>query len=452
MAIQKNFVIKNGLEVDTNLIVADAQTNRVGIGTTVPQYTLHVNGGIGATDLRVTGVGTFTTLNANNAYLDNAFISSGVGTFTTLNVDDINIDNAYIDNAFISSGVGTFTTLNANNAYIDNAFISSGVITSFVSTSGTITSLSGTNLNYSGISTLGILTSNQITSQNLNVTGISTFNNIVLDGYVSIGGTIGFEGQVLVSTGVGVTWRTRNDIRNTTTFTATNGQTSFAVNYSIGYVDVYINGVKLTSTEFTATSGTVVVLDDVCFGDEIVEFITYELDYPLTFSGLTIQDENSTVGTGISAINFVGSGVTASVVGSSATVYVSGYYANVAGIATYADTSGIATYANVAGIATYADTSGIATYATNAGIATYATNAGIATYATNAGIATYATNAGIATVAQNLTGSPNIEVGIITATGGFVSIAGTTPITIELIGNQLTFNAVGIGSSTLTLF
>jgi hypothetical protein len=434
MAIQKNFVIKNGLEVDTNLIVADAQANRVGIGTTVPQYTLHVNGGIGATDLRVTGVGTFTTLNANNTYIDNAFISSGVGTFTTLNAN-----NTYIDNAFISSGVGTFTTLNVDdinidNAYIDNAFINSGVITSFVSTSGTITSLSGTALNYSGISTLGILTSNQITSQNLNVTGISTFNNIVIDGYVSVGGTIGFNGQFLVSTGVGVTWRTRNDIRNTTTFTATNGQTSFAVNYSIGYVDVYINGVKLTSTEFTATSGTAVVLDDACFGDEIVEFITYELDYPLTFSGLTIQDENSTVGTGISAINFVGSGVTAIVVGSSATVYVSGYYANVAGIATYADTSGIATYAS------------------NAGIATYATNAGIATYADTSGIATYASNAGIATVAQNLTGSPNIEVGIITATGGFVSIAGTTPITIELIGNQLTFNAVGIGSSTLTLF
>jgi hypothetical protein len=38
-AINKNFVIKNGLEVDTNLIIADAYTNKVGIGTTVPQYT-----------------------------------------------------------------------------------------------------------------------------------------------------------------------------------------------------------------------------------------------------------------------------------------------------------------------------------------------------------------------------------------------------------------------------
>jgi hypothetical protein len=435
MAIQKNFVIKHGLEVDTNLIVADAQTNKVGIGTTVPQYTLHVNGGIGATSL--------------------------------------------------------------------------------------------------------------------NVSGGSTVNNLVVNGTISVGNTTGSQNQYLVSTGTGVTWRARGDIRKTTAFTATNGQTTFSVNYSIGYVDVYINGVKLTSTEFAANNETTVVLDDACFGDEIVEFVTYEVDYPFTFSGLTIGDENTTVGTGINAINFVGAGVIADIVGSSATVYVSGEYAfnagiatyafnagiatyasnagiatyasnagiatyasnagiatyaSNAGIATYAEVSGIATYAEVAGIATVATTAGIATYATTAGIATYATTAGIATYATTAGIATYATTAGIATVAdnsntsdysttsgqavyadtsgksdyadvagiatvavtsnksdyanvagistvaENLTGSPNIEVGIITATGGFVSIAGTTPITIELIGNQLTFNAVGIGSSTLTLF
>ena len=32
MAVNKNFVVKNGLEVDTDLIFADASTNKVGIG------------------------------------------------------------------------------------------------------------------------------------------------------------------------------------------------------------------------------------------------------------------------------------------------------------------------------------------------------------------------------------------------------------------------------------
>ena len=49
------------------------------------------------------------------------------------------------------------------------------------------------------------------------------------------------------------------------------------------------------------------------------------------------------------------------------------------------------------------------------GIATYASNAGIATYASNAGISTYASTAGISTVAENLTNSPNIIVGSVTA-------------------------------------
>lgn len=45
----------------------------------------------------------------------------------------------------------------------------------------------------------------------------------------------------------------------------------------------------------------------------------------------------------------------------------------------------------------------------------YASVAGIATYASNAGIATYASTAGISTVAENLTNSPNIIVGSVTA-------------------------------------
>jgi hypothetical protein len=43
MSINKNFVVKNGFEVSTDLILANADTRKVGIGTTAPQYTLHVS-------------------------------------------------------------------------------------------------------------------------------------------------------------------------------------------------------------------------------------------------------------------------------------------------------------------------------------------------------------------------------------------------------------------------
>ena len=49
--------------------------------------------------------------------------------------------------------------------------------------------------------------------------------------------------------------------RTVTDFTATAGQTSFSVpSYTVGYIDVYRNGVMLGTADFTATTGTTVVL------------------------------------------------------------------------------------------------------------------------------------------------------------------------------------------------
>ena len=62
MAVNKNFVVRNGLEVATNLIFTDTDNSRVGFGTTSVDYTVHVIGGIGATDARITGISTLNDL------------------------------------------------------------------------------------------------------------------------------------------------------------------------------------------------------------------------------------------------------------------------------------------------------------------------------------------------------------------------------------------------------
>ena len=50
---------------------------------------------------------------------------------------------------------------------------------------------------------------------------------------------------------------------------STAGTNTLAVNYAVGYVDVYVNGVKLNSTEFTATTGINVTITLLSVNDEV---------------------------------------------------------------------------------------------------------------------------------------------------------------------------------------
>jgi hypothetical protein len=56
-----------------------------------------------------------------------------------------------------------------------------------------------------------------------------------------------------------------------TTFTATAGQTAFTVTYAVGYLQIYVNGVLLTGSDYTATSGTGFTLAVACAAGDIVE-------------------------------------------------------------------------------------------------------------------------------------------------------------------------------------
>ena len=55
-----------------------------------------------------------------------------------------------------------------------------------------------------------------------------------------------------------------NALRAVTEFIATAGQTTFSVTYNSGLVDVFYNGSKLVSSEFTAGNGTTIVLNFPC--------------------------------------------------------------------------------------------------------------------------------------------------------------------------------------------
>lgn len=203
MGINKNFVVKNGIEVNDNLIFADPDLNKVGVGKTNPNYKLDVNGDVGVTSINV--------------------------------------------------------------------------------------------------------------SQKLSISGA-----------LEINGSPGSFGQFPISTGSSIIWKDVPGQRNLSNITATENQTTFNVVYNPSSgVDVFVNGTRLSSSEYTASNGTSVILNVPCFGGENVDIVAYSV-FGTSPPGITIQNNSTPVGNllGINNINFVGFntiGVTANGVG--VTVY-----------------------------------------------------------------------------------------------------------------------------------
>jgi len=63
--------------------------------------------------------------------------------------------------------------------------------------------------------------------------------------------------------------------KSTTTYTATASQTTFNATYTVGFVDVYLNGIRLSTTEFTASNGTSIVLSLGASENDIVDIVAY---------------------------------------------------------------------------------------------------------------------------------------------------------------------------------
>lgn len=376
MGVRKNFVVKNGLEVDERILYVDAINDKVGVGTIYPEYETHVIGSIGCTDINITR----------------------------------------------------------------NASVS------------------------------GILTANE-----LDFTGSG----------ISVGDTTGLPGQYLRSTGTGVEWASfPTNLRSTFAYTATDLQTTFAYAYTAGFLDVYVNGVKLKGdgvtdvSEYTAVNGTQVVLTEPAFSGDFIELVAYN---PASVAaggdgvlGFTIQEEGVIVGNdnGVTSINFIGAAVTAVGSGAGVTVYIAGGGSggglvireegviqgsditslNFVGTAVTVTASGAGATAYIGQIDPIPgiNTSGTSTFNNINATGIITASGFVGSLTGNSSTATVATNA------QGLTGSPNIVVGIITATSYSGSGAGLTSLSADQLvgalpaidGSALT-GIVGSGSGVL---
>tara|TARA_B100001113_G_scaffold117602_1_gene96063 strand:- start:491 stop:3664 length:3174 start_codon:yes stop_codon:yes gene_type:complete len=225
------------------------------------------------------------------------------GTLTyqdVTNVDSVGIATARIGLDVLSGGINavgivTADGLDAIGIQSGGVNITTGVITAinFTGTGNTVTYDSSTKVvsvsvggagggsgtggkfveNNTGIHTLsnvGIGTTNA--SDKLKVLGDVAFTGALK---VSPLGLSGSNGNYLKSVGTGVTWAAFPTSRTVGLQTATANQTSFPFTYNVGFLDVYINGVKLTTNEFTATNGTSVVLTEGAFVGDQVQLISF---------------------------------------------------------------------------------------------------------------------------------------------------------------------------------
>lgn len=287
MAVNKNFVVKNGIEVATDLIYATSDLDKVGIGSTIPTSTLEVGGdfkatgnstvvgfatvqdtfevGVGGTvitadvqagriglntatahhNVHISNVGTGqTTLFvdggdvkiAGNVYADNLGITGDVNAIN-LNVTGITTlgDSSGADKVDINTSVdldGDLDVLGVSTFVGDVKITGDTIITGIASVSSDLTV--GGNLNVTGD-----ITYDEVTGRNINITGVSTFGTVQVSGGIvtATSGIVTYYGDGSNLTGVA------------TNLTATIGISSGGE----------VIGTGITIVDYTATNATITV-------------------------------------------------------------------------------------------------------------------------------------------------------------------------------------------------
>ena len=283
------------------------------------------------------------------------------------------------------------------------------------------------------------ITVDDINARNLIVAGIATFN-----GRIGAGDSLGSPGQYLKCTEDGVTWASFGGVRDSILHTATAGQTTFTgFTYNPFFTDVYVNGVKLVNSEYSAPGGNTITIYSPCFEGDVVEFISFNVDsltngqagggsaLGINTTGTSLFNNIDAVGV-ITAFQFHGDGSNLTGINTTST------YAEVSGISTLSEgltgspniVVGVITATEYRGNGQYLEgiISGIefqneGTTVGTAGTVNFVGNGVTAHYDAASGISTinighYSNAAGIATVAvnaQGLIGSPNITVSDIVA-------------------------------------
>lgn len=206
-----------------SLLVVNDETRNIGIGTTNPISKLHVVGDITATSF--SGDGSALTGISGGSSSSSQFVTTAAGIHTLSNV-----------------GIGTTNPI--SKLHVSGDVIVSGVVTA--------TSFSGDGSALTGLS-VGVGT-----TASINTTGIITATSFFGDGS-------------------GLTGISPVPAKTSDTFTATDGQTVFNYSYAPGFIDVFLNGIRLNEIEFTASNGTSITLITPASVNDVLDVVEYTI-------------------------------------------------------------------------------------------------------------------------------------------------------------------------------
>jgi hypothetical protein len=207
VGINKNFVVKNGFEVSNDLILANADTRKVGIASTNPQFTLDVAGGIGATDFYLTGIGTFVdelNVGLGGTVLTVLGLGNSIGIGTALPAYLLDIRSPVLEGQtalYVQGDVEITGDIRADDIIFDDAEIEDLIVTDTLFVVGLSTFNSNVfinaALNVAGLSTLGgyvDINDSVDIAVDLNVVGLTTLNS-----YVTINDSVDIADDLNVS-------------------------------------------------------------------------------------------------------------------------------------------------------------------------------------------------------------------------------------------------------------
>ena len=241
----------------------------------------------------------------NGSFARNVTVSSNLTVTGNVRGGNITATNTLAaSNITVTSNIATGNITVTSNISAGNVNVTRNITgTTITSSNLTVTSNTTTgNITATRGITSALLTSGNITVGNINTTSkLAVTGNVEFStANVNLGNTNnliiagGESGFYLKSSGNGaVSWDSL-PLTSIQEFTATGGQTVFTIvgTYTVGTVLVFVNGIQMNSADYTATTGTTVVLTQARIAGDTVRIVSSVGASSLS-SGLTLSVTNT---------------------------------------------------------------------------------------------------------------------------------------------------------------